>query len=600
MTTPLKLSLVIFALPFFSSAQDNHADSLKNLLKTAEDTTRVILLIDLATRLTPEEATAYLVEAATVAREIGYKKGEAEAYYTQGLFNAHSSYGLAISLYRKALDVITPPDDDTEEQFVRVSNSLGVVYWLNGSYVNALEIFLNALVKSEQLVNQSHTRNILLNIGLVYEQQGDYLKAIEYFQKTYDHAVKTNHQRLIALSSNNLGNAYVSLGQADKAIAFLNTAVDIGQQRGDTFRLSSVWIDRANANRSLKRYDEALADLAKAEKIKNAVNDNRGLILANDVRAQILIAQNDFQGAEKILEKSLQLLNNLEGQKNNSLVYERFFDLFTAKQDYKKALYWHLKKTRSDDSVFNEVKSRQLAELQTLYDVNKKENEIIKLEKEKQEARLQRNIMVITIGSLAALAVLVISFMRFRIAKKNQLLAIERSLHMEKMANASLLEEELRKEIDYKNKELASYTINFVQKSELMEELKKNLQSLQPDNLEMAKKITGMSKLVENNYQVDREWEDFRMQFENVHKDFFKTLKDRFPDLSNSDLKLCALLKLNMSMKDAAKIRGISTESMKTARYRLRKKFGLRQEDNLVDFILNIDSEVQYEKGGYN
>jgi DNA-binding CsgD family transcriptional regulator len=91
---------------------------------------------------------------------------------------------------------------------------------------------------------------------------------------------------------------------------------------------------------------------------------------------------------------------------------------------------------------------------------------------------------------------------------------------------------------------------------------------------------------------IDKDWEDFRLQFEQVHQGFFKQLKDQCPELSTSELKLCALIKLNLSMKETPTILGISPESVKTARYRLRKKLQLSHEENLIDFILDTDQKA--------
>ncbi len=77
--------------------------------------------------------------------------------------------------------------------------------------------------------------------------------------------------------------------------------------------------------------------------------------------------------------------------------------------------------------------------------------------------------------------------------------------------------------------------------------------------------------------------------FEELHEGFFYKLKQHFPDLGNAELKLCALLRLNMNMKESSRVLGISSDSVKTARSRLRKKLGLNTEDNLVDFLISFD-----------
>jgi DNA-binding CsgD family transcriptional regulator len=126
-----------------------------------------------------------------------------------------------------------------------------------------------------------------------------------------------------------------------------------------------------------------------------------------------------------------------------------------------------------------------------------------------------------------------------------------------------------------------------------MEELKENISELKKtSDAAVSKQLNNLDKLVDSRLNIDKDWEDFRMHFEQVHQDFFKLLKEQCPDLSSGELKLCALIKLNMNMKETAAILGISSESVKTARYRLRKKLQLSHEENLIDFILDTDQKA--------
>ena len=86
----------------------------------------------------------------------------------------------------------------------------------------------------------------------------------------------------------------------------------------------------------------------------------------------------------------------------------------------------------------------------------------------------------------------------------------------------------------------------------------------------------------------DQNWEEFEARFISVNKGFYERLKAKYPKLTQGDLKLCALIKLNFSSKDMARLMGISVESVHTTRYRLRKKLGLNREDNLTEFITSI------------
>ena len=77
----------------------------------------------------------------------------------------------------------------------------------------------------------------------------------------------------------------------------------------------------------------------------------------------------------------------------------------------------------------------------------------------------------------------------------------------------------------------------------------------------------------------------FEANFERVHDDFFQELKTYFPDLTSKELRLCALVKMNLTNKEIAPILNISLRGVETARYRLRKRLSLDHEENMVEFL---------------
>ncbi|MBL0048052.1 MAG: hypothetical protein IPP32_08165 [Bacteroidetes bacterium] len=105
---------------------------------------------------------------------------------------------------------------------------------------------------------------------------------------------------------------------------------------------------------------------------------------------------------------------------------------------------------------------------------------------------------------------------------------------------------------------------------------------------EKLQKDNSLTKLINKGLNHDKEWTDFNSHFESINKNFYARLKQSYPDISPNDLRICALIKLNLSTKEMAGILNISPDSVKTARYRLRKKLQLNTEDNLTDFILNL------------
>jgi len=96
-------------------------------------------------------------------------------------------------------------------------------------------------------------------------------------------------------------------------------------------------------------------------------------------------------------------------------------------------------------------------------------------------------------------------------------------------------------------------------------------------------------RIIDNELDSPHDWEQFAVHFDSVHTDYLKNLKDRFPDLTASELKLCAYLRMNLSTKEISQLMNISIRGVETNRYRLRKKLDLPNETNLVDFLLKTN-----------
>lgn len=150
-----------------------------------------------------------------------------------------------------------------------------------------------------------------------------------------------------------------------------------------------------------------------------------------------------------------------------------------------------------------------------------------------------------------------------------------------------LKERQLNEQIEYKNKQLTIYTLHLIQKNESLKELQLEINKIlrQPDKKDKSE-LRNFLSIIDYSFRKDDEWEKFRLYFENVHTGFFENLLKEHPSLTPQELRLCALIRLNLSMQEIATILGISAESVKTARFRLRKKMELPSQETLVDHIM--------------
>ncbi|ASZ09905.1 transcriptional regulator [Chitinophaga sp. MD30] len=162
-------------------------------------------------------------------------------------------------------------------------------------------------------------------------------------------------------------------------------------------------------------------------------------------------------------------------------------------------------------------------------------------------------------------------------------------------AMVSLQNEKLATEVDFKNKELATVTMHLVQRGKLLSAIKEELikwHKQKPgtgtNNPATATDLRKVLHLLNDAEKNDNDWDQFAIHFDQVHSNFLSVLKARFPQLSATDLKLCAYLRMNLSSKEIAQLLNISVRGVEVSRYRLRKKLQLPTEVNLFDYLMQI------------
>jgi len=155
-----------------------------------------------------------------------------------------------------------------------------------------------------------------------------------------------------------------------------------------------------------------------------------------------------------------------------------------------------------------------------------------------------------------------------------------------------LKNEKLEAEIGHKNSELANSAMHLVQKREMLGKIRDDLNGLlkKIDNEQVSGEFKKLLKILGEDNKIDDNWEHFAHHFDKVHTDFLVVLKNRYPALTATELKLCAYLRMNLSSKEIAQLMNISIRGVEIGRYRLRKKLQLSKETNLFEFLLNEQS----------
>lgn len=472
-------------------------------------------------------------------------------------------------------------------------NNLANIYKRQGAYTNAISYYQQALSIQETVNNIRLMSISYTNIATIYKFQKNYSKAMRYHQKALALKKRLKNKRGIALVYTNIGFLHSEMKNYGVALGYFKKARRISQQL--KLKNPLIFNNLSHAHKGLNQLDSAFFYAQKGLKIATDIDDTRGKILAKINLAHIYFAQQQYNEAIEQGEEALIL-----SKQNNSLkpikdINEVLFKCYLALNNYKKAIESQTLLIQAKDSLFNIERNKQLVEIETRYETQKKDqeitlksNQIALLKKEQQHEKLLKYTFI----TLLFLGGLLIMYLRLMVRKNKQLVEQKQRLHEaeNKLTNAQLKEkrllaESLKKELEIKQQQLTSKALHIIQKNEILEKVKESIQSLKKDS---QVNVNQLVRLVDSGIQVDQDWGNFFALFLDVHHGFFEKLKNISSELSDTELRLCALIKLKFTSKEIASILGITHGSTSVARHRIRKKLAIHSEVKLADFIGNL------------
>ena len=144
----------------------------------------------------------------------------------------------------------------------------------------------------------------------------------------------------------------------------------------------------------------------------------------------------------------------------------------------------------------------------------------------------------------------------------------------------------LEQEMILKNKELTTTALLVNQHQEVLNQLKKQLETFKDSANQPT--LKQAQQLIRNNLSITEDWGQFKNHFDQVHPDFFQKLSEQFPNLSQNDIRHCAYIRMRMSTKEIARMFNIAATSVQISRVRMKKKMKLGKETDLRTFILSF------------
>jgi DNA-binding CsgD family transcriptional regulator len=241
------------------------------------------------------------------------------------------------------------------------------------------------------------------------------------------------------------------------------------------------------------------------------------------------------------------------------------------------------------DSVYKADNVSQLMELETIYQTERKNAEIVQL-KALNQSQQKVNLLILMSAGTALLALLGLFMYRKEKERKKQLLVEQEQERSEQQLRKKELEELLLKEkLEKAGKQLVNQSLAASENSNFLEDLLAFVNETAANKtMADSQKWQLLQNRLNRKLTGDSEWVQFLKTFEQVNDQFFINLTSAHPDLTLNEKRLCALSKIRMSNKEIAGILHISPDSVKMARYRMKKKMNIPQETDLDDYINSI------------
>jgi len=561
----------------FSQNIENHLiDSLKSKLLISSKRDRINIYLKLAFQNLSDNnlinAEKFCSNAINLSDEISYEYERSIAFkYLGKIKYLNKEYRNAINIMSEVIRVNSNLFNDYEksELFYLLGNSYFQIYY-----------FEQSLLYGFKAIEKNQDTNLLLYktfslLSSSYFQLEEFLIAIKYQKESLKVAYSIHDSTLICAQLNEIGLSFIELNKLDSAKKYFETTLIVSHKINDYHYSSAILDNLGEISYKQNDFDKALLLFENALVIRKKIKYFWGMGNTSTNIGKIYLKKNDYINAEKYLKYGERYLNkhneevykNL-GLKNNYKLQSKLFENKSSPENSLKyyKLYNELNNNLNDQDVrIRYAKTKAKYEtIQLQEDVKKREKTITN--------KTYYLLLTIFLGCLFTTFLIIVICIKNRRLKNKEKLLTEKTIKYEQ-------------EIELKNKELlcsvnSIFTKNYII-SKIAQKLSDNLSNFKHANYPLITYVINELKQTMD----ETGWKEFEIYFSQVHGTFYENLNKKFPNLSNNDKRLCALIKLEMSNKEIAALTMTKHESVHTSRSRLRKKLKLNKKSNITEYL---------------
>ncbi|WP_129021479.1 hypothetical protein [Edaphocola flava] len=452
---------------------------------------------------------------------------------------------------------------------------MGYMLYVNNQTAPAIEAMLYAkevVVSLKQKADFPHVASFLTVLGGMYCDYSDYDLGLYYLDMATHYPFCGNMDEYTCWGGIGLANYWQNKDK--EALAASMKALALVEQFKDTAEIGSMSGNIGAIYMKLADYKQALFYLEKDYRISSLHKQWKSAGGARLMQAKAFLHQKQYDNAKKALSDADSLYKACNCMTTNSQkeYYAQLSQYYREMGDYQK-------QARYQDSFFtyfqkliNEKGTSSFRNLELKVVSRVHETQMKLMESERKRGVWLRNSIII-ISVFVLIIVLQILYTQ-RKNRKN-----EQKIYQLNLNNA-------RKQLDTYLENIRNKNIML---EELQQKLEQNAQTATIVHREISERdVAILAQLEKASLITEEGWAEFTSLVEQVHEHFFTRLNHTFPNLTPAEVRLLTLVKLNFNTKETASMLGISPDSVRKARYRLRKKLALEDESSLENLVRSI------------
>jgi len=465
-------------------------------------------------------------------------------------------------------------------------NTAGAFFMQKGASLYKMGAYDKAAKEFNNVVELGRKQNLpamevkaIMNLAILYDALQRYEDMRSQLTEALKIAEKANLKEDKANIIFNLSFLESRTNNYGKAIDYLLEVLPYYQETGNLVVVAHCYANLSWAYYQVKRYAEALETAQKSYLIRAEQNDRAGLAKIHINLGQIYLETGNYDSSINHLNKGLELAKQVKTVQTLKDGYKTLASVYARQKRYKEAYENLLFHNEWKDSTYQVDKDKQLLQQLNMYKFHYGDSVlVVKDGIIQKQATTNKTLWIVP--SILLVAVSFLCLLLFRILKeKGKLLA-------EQMTNTPLVSSSIEASVPTE-----AYDMLLAERNKLVdmvsdlkagiEVLETNLKNQTGEDLERLRALVGSSKL-----QTEGYWNEFLLLFSNVYPLFFEKLKTKFPQLTQNELRMCALMKLNLSLLETSNVLNITAESVRKARYRLYKKIDLGSDQELVELMI--------------